>query len=317
MSKFSSITPTLFFSKHDPQDPRLGDIVKSKISDELVINNAYAILGYPDDEGIKLNGGRTGAAQGPAKIREFLYRMTPPAVTGLPMVFDLGDLTLDSPLQQRHEVVKDTVLKLHQKQQRVISFGGGHDYAYADGAAFIQKYKNSTHKPVILNFDAHLDVRPVISGLNSGTPFYRLLSEFRGHFAFAEIGIQPQCNSPYHRQWAIENGAQIFDLSGIQNSQGLISLWSHDFFRSLHAETPVFISFDIDGLTSSEGGGCSQAWATGLATQDFLNFFQQLKTQSDVRALGIYEVSPPLDTDNRTSKIAALIAYHFIMQDLL
>lgn len=317
MSKFSSIPASLFFSKNDPQDPRLGDVAKSKTIEDLVINNAYAILGYPDDEGIKLNGGRTGAAEGPAKIREFLYKMTPPVTANFPVVSDLGDLTLENPLQQRHEDVKDTILKLHQKQQKVVSFGGGHDYAYADGAAFIQQYKNSVHKPVILNFDAHLDVRPVVSGLNSGTPFYRLLSEFSGHFTFAEIGIQPQCNSAFHRQWALENGAQIFDLNDIQKGQGLASLWSHDFFRNLHSETPVFISFDIDGITSSEGGGCSQAWATGLHTQDYLNFFHQLKTQSDIRALGIYEVSPPLDTDNRTSKIAALIAYHFIMQDLL
>lgn len=317
MSKFSFVPASLFFSKNDPQDPRLGDIAKSKKTEELVVNNAYAVLGYPDHEGIKLNGGRTGASEGPQKIREFLYKMTPPQATDWPVISDIGDLSLDSPLGERHEAAKETVYRLHQKQQRVISLGGGHDYAYADGAAFIQQYKNSKQKPVILNFDAHLDVRPVVNGLNSGTPFYRLMSEFAGHFAFAEIGIQPQCNSPYHREWALKNGSRIFDLIDIQKGQGLASLWNDDFFRNLTPDTPIFISFDIDGITSSEGGGCSQAWATGLTTEDYLNFFRQLKTQSDVRALGIYEVSPPLDTDNRTSRIAALIAYHYIMQDLL
>ena len=42
----------LFFSREDANDPRLGDLVK-KSGEEGV-----AILGYPDDEGIKLNGGR-------------------------------------------------------------------------------------------------------------------------------------------------------------------------------------------------------------------------------------------------------------------
>jgi len=317
VSNFSFVPSSLFFTKNDPLDPRLGDIVKAKQIDELVVNNAFAVLGYPDHEGIKLIGGRTGAAEGPQKIREFLYKMTPAATTDLPIISDIGDLSLESLLAQRHEAAKEAVYKLHQKQQRVISLGGGHDYAYADGAAFIQQYKNSKYKPVILNFDAHLDVRPVVSGLNSGTPFYRLLSEFAGHFEFAEIGIQPQCNSPYHRQWATGNGAHIFDLSDIQKGQGLASLWNHELFRQLNSETPLFISFDIDGITSSEGGGCSQAWATGLGTQDYLNFFHQLKTQADIRALGLYEVSPPLDIDNRTSRIAALLAYHFMMQDLL
>ncbi len=307
----------MFFTKNDPKDLRLGDLVKSKTTEDLVVNNAFAILGYSDDEGIRLNGGRIGAAEGPQKIREFLYKMTPPSTSDLPALADMGDISLAIPLEQRHEAVKQEVYKLHQKQQRVISLGGGHDYGYADGAAFIQQYQNSKNKPVILNFDAHLDVRPTEKGLNSGTPFYRLLTEFAGKFLFAEIGIQPQCNSPYQRQWAAVNGAEIFDLSDIQKGQGLASLWNHDFFRNLNTETPVFISFDVDGITSSEGGGCSQAWATGLGTQDFLNFFHQLKTQSDIRALGIYEVSPPLDTDNRTSKIAALIAYNFIMQEML
>jgi formiminoglutamase len=317
VSKFSSVPGSLFFTKNDPQDLRLGDIVKSKTAEELVVNNSFAVLGYPDHEGIKLNGGRIGAAEGPQKVREFLYKMTPPVSQNLPVISDLGDLSLESPLDQRHEAAKETVYKLHQKQQRVISIGGGHDYGYADGAAFVQQYKNSKYKPVVLNFDAHLDVRPAVNGFNSGTPFYRLLSEFAGHFSFAEIGIQPQCNSPHHRQWALENGAHIFDLSDIQKGQGLASLWNHDLFRNLNSETPLFISFDIDGITSSEGGGCSQSWATGLGTQDYLNFFHQLKTQADIRALGIYEVAPSLDTDNRTSKIAALLAYHFIMQDLL
>lgn len=317
MSNFSPTPSSLFFSKNDPQDQRLGDIVKSKSIDQLVVNNAFAILGYPDHEGIKLNGGRIGAGEAPQKIREFLYKMTPPVLAELPAIADLGDLKLDQPLELRHEQAKDVVSQLHVKQQRVISFGGGHDYAYADGAAFIQQYNTSKKKPVILNFDAHLDVRPIANGFNSGTPFYRLLTEFKDAFSFAEIGIQPQCNSPIHRQWAVDNGAFIFDLSEIQKGQGLASLWSHDLFRNLTTETPVFISFDIDGITSSEGGGCSQAWTTGLGTQDYLNFFNQLKTQADIRALGIYEVSPPLDIDNRTSKIAALLAYNFIMQDLL
>jgi len=42
-----------------------------------VKNPDVKIFGYPDDEGIFLNGGKLGAAHGPASIRNALYKMTP------------------------------------------------------------------------------------------------------------------------------------------------------------------------------------------------------------------------------------------------
>ena len=38
---------------------------------------------------------------------------------------------------------------------------------------------------------------------------------------------------------------------------------------------------------------------------------------ADIRGLGIYEVSPPLDQNDQTSKTAALIAYNYLFQDSL
>jgi hypothetical protein len=62
--------------------------------------------------------------------------------------------------------------------------------------------------------------------------------------------------------------------------------------------------------------GCSQSWTTGLFTKDFMTSLSWLIANFDVRGLGIYEVSPPLDQDNRTSKLAALIAHKFIFSTL-
>lgn len=316
-----SFLPTpnkLFFSKNDPQDIRLGDLVKPRTTDLLIIDNSFAILGYPDDEGIRMNGGRTGANEAPLKIREFLYKMTPPDTIETESLFsDLGDLKIEGDLASRHQAAKLNAFELFQKQIKVLSFGGGHDYGYADTAAFVENYKNSFPRPLVLNFDAHMDVRPADKGFNSGTPFRRLLEEHHESVDFIEIGIQPQCNSLHHKAWARDKGAIIYDLSEILKDGGLTSLLDKHPFDKLHPETPVFISFDIDSLTSSEAGGCSQSWVTGIHTQDYLNFFHELKKKSSLRGLGIYEVSPSLDIDNRTSKTAAIIAYNFLFQDLL
>ncbi|MEK7355711.1 MAG: arginase family protein, partial [Bdellovibrionota bacterium] len=63
---------------------------------------------------------------------------------------------------------------------------------------------------------------------------------------------------------------------------------------------------------SAVAPGCSQSWATGLMPREFFATFELIVTRLDVRALGLYEVSPPLDQDDRTSKLAAQIAHHYI-----
>lgn len=310
MIQISPANSKLFFSKNDPHDIRIGELA-TPTNYEAVPHNSISLIGYPDDEGIQLNGGRIGSAKAPDVVREYLYKMTPgPSKLSL---FDIGNLNTESmTLAERHQVAQNISYELQKKTIRTISVGGGHDYGYSDTSAFVKAHMSSGPKPVVLNFDAHLDVRPTTKGFNSGTPFYRLLEEFSGEFEFAEIGIQPQCNSKHHKDWALLHKTQIFELPQIIQEGGLSSLLKHSFFKNFKHETPVFISFDIDGLKSSEAPGCSQSWTTGLNLEDYLVFFNQLRKQCNIRGLGIYEVSPPLDIQNLTSKAAALIIYHFL-----
>lgn len=311
-------TPTnLFFSKNDPQDIRLGDLSKALDPQQNLQPNTFCVLGYPDDEGIKLNGGRIGAAEAPNKIREYFYKMTPPSSNASQKLFDLGNTPTDIALSERHQMAKQIVSKIFSANSRLISFGGGHDYGYPDTSAFVAHYKAQGVKPAVINLDAHLDVRPTTNGFNSGTPFHRLLTEHQNDCHFLEVGIQPQCNSVDHRQWATQNQAHIFDLKDTQSEASLLSLLEKEPLKNLNSKTPCFVSFDIDAITSSEGGGCSQAWTTGLKFDHYLSFFKKLNQKFDVRGLGIYEVSPILDTDNRTSKMAALAAYYFVFGETL
>ena len=320
MTPFKPISDNLFLSKNDPEDYRLGDFIKPALISELSKADSYCILGYPDDEGIKLNNGRLGAAVAPTTIRQYLYKMTPPVLSG-PELFDAGDLNLNVDLPTRHQFAQTGIQALHARRIRTISLGGGHDYGYPDASAFLNANLNANlsqkSRPLVINFDAHLDVRPDKNGFNSGTPFFRLLNEFSGRFDFAEVGIQPQCNSLAHREWALAKQASIFTLNELNNNGGLKNLFQHPLFSQLTKATPVFISFDIDCLTSTEAPGCSQSWVTGLKTEDCLQFMAKLSKVCDLRGLGIYEVSPPLDLHNQTSKTAALLAYNFIYQGLL
>lgn len=311
---FLPVSTDIFFTKNDPEDIRLGDLARPVNFDELKAND-FVVFGYPDDDGIKLNGGRTGAAEAPKLIRQFLYKMTPSYKKAVVKnnIHDYGDLALTTgDIAVRHDIARKHLVKCLMQDAKVICIGGGHDYGFADAAAFVDRYQATTKKkPIIINFDAHMDVRPPKNGPNSGTPFYRLYEEHQNRFHLIEVGIQNQCNSPHHIRWAKDRDIEIVDMDTLLTT-GWGAVWTQTVLKDLSPDQPVFVSFDIDALTAAEAGGCSQAWATGLKIDDCLRFLTQLYTKCKVRGFGVYEVSPPLDRDFQTSKTAALLLHHFI-----
>lgn len=311
---FLPFDSSLYSSKADQNDPRLGDLIVKLANSSEAKPNQLVVLGYPDDEGIQINGGRLGASQGPDAIRSQFYRMTPSLVSGERWdLADLGNLQLQPPLATRHEKAAHAVELLLRRSASVLSLGGSHDYAYADGKGFLNYYQKNfpKSKPLIMNFDAHFDVRPTMNGLSSGTPFYRLLNEFK-NFNFLSIGMQNQCNSRNHQQWILDRGGKILLWDEIENSSDDSVDTILKFIRPhLTNQTPVYLSVDIDGFSSAFAPGCSQSFATGFTPEPFLIALQKIMNLSNVRIMGIYEVSPPLDFGVVTSRLAALIAHRF------
>lgn len=301
---FHPVDPKLLFTRNNPQDPRLGELVNTSQ------RPLFTVFGYADDEGISLNGGRSGAKEAPRLIRENLYKMTPPLLTPKKIgVQDMGDLDSSGSLESKHQEAQDRVT-LALENSHVLTLGGGHDFAYPDGSAFLNTFKE---RPLIINFDAHLDVRPTVNGQStSGTPFFRLLEEF-SDFDFLEIGIQSQCNSSEHYEWALKKGAKVLSyeellVSGTSFLQKMLEFLEPYLLK----KRPTYVSIDMDCMSSAFAPGCSQVFATGFSPLDIIPALKVLFTRLDVRILGIYEVSPPYDSDNRTSKLAAQLAYEFL-----
>ena len=224
-------TPTdtiaAFANLNDPDDSRIGHLLaNSRDSGESKSPSNSTpkihLLGYPDDEGISLNGGRPGAHLGPDSIRQFLFRMTPPPQKSrdLPL-FDLGNLNIkDLSLEERHLSAQSIAEESLKSGARWMSFGGGHDYGFPDTSAFVEFCLKSMpeQRPLVINIDAHLDVRPLNKGLTSGTPFYRLLEKHHSKIDFIEIGPQNHCNSQAHLTWCRKKGGRVLFWDDIQNS---------------------------------------------------------------------------------------------------
>ena len=283
---------SLFTSKNDSHDIRLGDLCGVLKPGAFEVS----IFGAPDDEGIRRNGGREGAHHAPTEIRRAFLKMTPSRNWKHPLqIQDLGDTPLGLNLENRHQYHEQTARKLIDADQKWIALGGGHDYGYPHAAAFLRKWS----KGVVINFDAHLDCRPADKGHHSGTPFRRLLENFTG-FRFYELGLQEICNSPDHLTWAEQKKAHLHFLD-----ENLLQVVQREFQK----REPCFLSIDMDVFSSAYAPGCSQSWPYGMQPEAFFQVLEFLFQTLDVKGVGIYEVSPPLDVDHRTSKLAAQIMH--------
>ena len=320
MEHFRPAAAELFFSRQDSLDPRLGDLTQKASSETNISEDNIYIGGYPDDEGIGLNGGRQGAKEAPDAVRRSLYRMTPPPHLNLTPahLWDVGNLETSPDLEQRHIQAQQMAQSVLEQGGRWVGIGGGHDYGYPDGAAFLEAtLSKGKYKPIVINFDAHLDVRSTEKGISSGTPFYRLLEKYGDQFDFVELGVQYHCNSAQHIDWCRERGVKILFWEDILYASESPSVVVSRFLeQELLRPRPAFISIDIDGFDSSYAMGCSQSWPTGWSPQDFFPLFHLLLSRWQVKTLGIYEVSPKYDLDSRTAKLAAQIIHKFLFHGM-
>lgn len=309
---FISPDPILYFSKNDPDDIRFGDLAKNKLNINDLKHQGFAVYGYPDDRGVKNNGGRIGAAEGPDVIRSLFYKMTnSPLKENLPEIFDMGNLQLTEDIGSTHELAIHNLSNLFESEHRFIALGGGHDFSYPDGKSFLKSHSNNK-KPIIINFDAHLDCRPLQGEINSGTPFYRLLEEHSTEFHFIEVGLQAQCNSKKHFDWAKQKGMHSIWLEEINNDENNLLAKLKSICSDMEENSPLYLSIDLDAFSSAYAPGCSQSWPSGLSPEQCLPCFEWLYKQYDCKLLGIYEYAPRLDIDHRTARLAAKLMHHFI-----
>ena len=303
MTSWLPTDESLFFKKDDKSDPRLGNFVHIDGAADIVVQ------GYPDDEAVKNGGGRVGAATGPERIRHWLYRMTPSLLGESVSLADHGNINTALSLEQRHSAARRKVAEV-VGSSKLVTLGGGHDYGFPDGAGFLDVYKDQ--KPLVINFDAHFDVRPPGVKLSSGTPFYRLLEEFKG-IDFIEIGIQTQCNAKAHYEWLKERHAKvIFTDLWIQSGENLVDYTLKMTDDWLLKRRPTFLSIDMDVFSWPYSIGTSQSWPIGLSPEQFYPLYLFLLKRLDVRVLGVYETAPSLENHDGTAKLAAQLIHRFL-----
>lgn len=290
----------LFFQRGEDGDPRLGEIVRH--APEEYAAAKLVLLGCPQDEGVRRNGGRVGAAGAPTEIRRYLYRLIA-KTSWAGKFFDLGDTMIQPTLEETHTVHQQIVEHLLRDEKIVIVLGGGNDISYPDAAAMAAVQAGQPFLAV--NIDAHLDVRES-EQRHSGTPYRQLLEE--GHITpnwFYEIGGQHFAISYEHLNYIRKKGATFISMSKIREPDENISLW--DIVPPARAENNgAFWGFDLDAVTAADAPGVSAPNVAGFAAHEFLTLCAVAANRESSRLLIEFsEVNPTYDIDGRTSRLVA------------
>lgn len=284
-----------------PSDPRLGDLLGSDLKQRD--QPQAVILGFPSDEGVRRNGGRPGAAEGPLAIRNALYRLAPDPRSAafaalLRRTRDLGDLEVSGDVERDQQSLGEALSSYLMSGAFVVVLGGGHETSYGHFLG----YAKSGQSVDILNWDAHPDVRELVQGkAHSGSPFRQALEDPSGACRrYTVAGLEPSAVARAHLDFVERHGQAIWSQE--------ISL---DAIALLYAAaaTPTLVSLDLDAISQAEAPGVSAPNAGGLSSRLWLDAAFQAGRSRSVTSADVVELNPRLDIDGHTARLAALTVW--------
>ncbi len=247
-----------------------------------------AIIGIPWDENSSY---LRGPAEAPLVIREAFTCESANLWSesgidfGASPIFDAGNVESLTGAAMLAKIEASVAVLLDQ-DYAPISLGGDHAITYPVIRAFAKKYPRLS----ILHFDAHPDIYDEFQGnrYSHACPFARIMEE-RLVERLVQVGIRTATG---HQREQIER----FSVEMIEMRE-----WRDDW--PIDFDTPVYVSFDIDGLDPAFAPGVSHREPGGLSTRQAINVIQSIS--SLVVGADIVEFNPRMDVSGVTAMVCA------------
>jgi formiminoglutamase len=281
-----------------------------------LLSGRAVLIGFPQDEGVRRNGGRVGAAEAPNEIRRWLYRLTPQdcqaevTLLDLPPL-DLGNVRVSSALEETQAALAEIIAAVLQCGAIPIVLGGGHETAYGHFLGY-----GRAHKQVgIINLDAHLDLRPPVDGkAHSGSPFRQALEHpthpLRGEH-YVCLGAQPHSVSREHWLFAREQGCTVRWCSDVRHL--LEQHFRVERDRLARAGCSVYVTLDADVVQTAEVPGVSAINVAGLSGADVAACVRVMGMSPQVSSFDLVEINPRHDRDGQSARWGALAVWNFLI----
>jgi formiminoglutamase len=289
---------------------KITDLLKEPLPRLLPGQKGMAFLGFACDEGVRRNKGRTGAAAGPAALRQ--------AMANLPVHFNASTILADAgnigcpggELEKAQLVLGETVQAILTAGYMPLLLGGGHEIAYGHARGIRQFAKGQ--RTGFINFDAHFDIRiPGVEGASSGTGFWQLAQDCQRSgepFNYLVLGIRKNSNTRQLFNIAGEAGAMYVsaDAFHLNDKDTLFAAIQHFLVQV----DKVYLTTCLDVFAAPFAPGVSAAAYNGILPGGlFLQCYREILQSGKVAGADIAELNPSLDIDNRTAKLAADLVF--------
>jgi formiminoglutamase len=273
------------------------------------------LLGFPQDEGVRRNLGRPGAAAAPNEIRRWLYRLTPrdgskDADLAALSLLDLGNVRTEGTLEQSQDHLAEVVAALLGAGAVPVVLGGGHETALGHYLGHVR----AGRAVAVLNLDAHLDVRPFPPGQgHSGSPFRQALDHpthpLPGH-RYVCFGAQPSVVSREHLHLVRQRGGRVHWAAEV--SRSLERVFRRECERMRSDGCSLYVTLDADVVRAADVPGVSAPNPLGLSAAEVAACARLAGATPGVESFDLVEINPSLDHDGQSARWAALAVWHFL-----
>jgi len=231
-------------------------------------------------------------------------------------VHDAGDVVCaDGDLEAAQDALGCVVEQILACGGRPLVFGGGHEVAwgtYSGLRAHLGKRTAAERKLLIVNFDAHFDLRQTRPA-NSGTPFDQIACDCatRGvPFHYACFGISDLANTAALFARAQQLGVRYVLDTDMQESQ--LPQRLAQLAPLIEAADDIYLTIDLDVLPGATAPGVSAPAALGVPLAVVEAMVIRVRASGKLRAADIAEYNPSLDQDKRTARAAARLAHRLL-----
>ena len=269
-----------------------------------------ALVGVPFDGGTTY---RPGPRFGPRHVREqsAIIRPWNPVLKVNPFAnrrtADFGDLPVNPlSIEDTFRRIERGIQPLLQREVRCVCVGGDHSISLPLLRAVGRK-----HGPVsLIQFDAHNDLWDEYFGskYSHGTPFRRAFEEgLLKDGSVLQVGLRGQVYGEEDFDFAREHKVKMVTAEAFRR-QGMALV--QKLLRGFRGQA-VYVTLDIDVVDPAYAPGTGTPQVGGLTSIEILELVRALRGLQIV-GCDLVEVSPPYDTGEITSLLAANLLFELL-----
>jgi len=278
--------------------------------------NKWSLIGIPDHQGVMNVGGRVGAAGGPRAFRRLFAKLRGLDLVRESLANDRDVSPEGTDIAETHERLASAVHQAHLICPLSVVVGGGNDHSYPQLVGVRSSLDKKRQKLGCINIDAHLDVRSATPQITSGSPFRLAIdSGTLDARRFVEFGIQEHCNGPDLWKYVRDHRVQVVPFDELRDGRAAARF--KKTLKALAAKCDaVVVSLDLDAAAAAFAPGVSAPQAEGFTAGEIVEMAEFAGAERKVVSFGIFELNPEHDEDDRTARLAATAAWHFIARAL-